>query len=215
MIVTPITVGPFEENCYLVIDDTTAIREAVLVDPGDEGTRILREVERAGARVGAIWLTHAHLDHIGGVASVRSRGDVPIYLHPLDRPLYDAGALQAAHYGLAFDNPPPPDRTLAEGDVLALGTLRFTVLHVPGHAPGHVAFHGQGVVFGGDCLFAGSIGRTDLPFACATDLERSLTRLTELPDATTVYPGHGPATTVGAELQTNPFLAGTARQLSR
>jgi hydroxyacylglutathione hydrolase len=214
MIVTPITVGPFEENCYLIVDDSTVIREAVLIDPGDEGTRILREVERAGARLGAIWLTHAHLDHIGGVASVRSVWDVPICLHPLDRPLYDAGALQAAHYGLAFDVPPPPDRTLAEGEVLTFGTLRFTVLHVPGHAPGHVAFHGHAIVFGGDCLFAGSIGRTDLPFASAADLERSLERLTELPDATTVYPGHGPATTVGAEIHANPFLAGAARRLS-
>jgi len=215
MILTPITVGPFEENCYLVVDERTATREAVLVDPGDEGKRILREVVRAGARLSAIWLTHAHLDHIGGIAAVREVWQAPIYLHPLDRPLYDAGARQAAHYGLSFDEPPPPDLALGEGDELAVGGLRFGVLHLPGHAPGHVAFAGEGVVFGGDCLFAGSVGRTDLPLSNAADLADSLDRLTTLPRETVVWPGHGPATTIDAELRTNPFLHGAVRPASR
>jgi hydroxyacylglutathione hydrolase len=206
MIVTTLTVGPFEENCYLVVDDGSPARDAALIDPGDEGPRILREVERVKARVGAIWLTHAHLDHIGGVAAVRDVWNVPIHLHPLDRPLYDAGALQAAHYGVPFDQPPPPDAVLAEGDVLAVGALRFTVLHVPGHAPGHVAFLGEGAVFGGDCLFAGSVGRTDLPLADAAAFGVSLGRLAQLAPAIAVYPGHGPATTIGGERRTNPFL---------
>jgi hydroxyacylglutathione hydrolase len=210
MRITAITVGPFEENCYLVVDDSGS-GDAVLVDPGDEGKRILREVDRAGARVGAIWLTHAHLDHIGGIASVREVWDVPINLHPLDRPLYDAGALQAAHYGLPFDSPPPPDRTLADGDTLSVGSLRFTVMHVPGHAPGHVAFFGEGVVFDGDCLFAGSIGRGDLPFSNPADLSASLGRLISLPPETAVHSGHGPATTIAAEIHSNPFLQGVAR----
>jgi hydroxyacylglutathione hydrolase len=210
MKITAITVGPFEENCYLVVDDSGS-GEAVLVDPGDEGKRILREVDRAGARVGAIWLTHAHLDHIGAIASVREVWDVPIHLHPLDRPLYDAGALQAAHYGLPFDSPPPPDRTLAERDTLSVGSLRFTVMHVPGHAPGHVAFFGEGVVFDGDCLFAGSIGRSDLPFSNPADLSASLERLISLPPKTAVHSGHGPATTIAAEIRSNPFLQGVAR----
>ena len=215
MIVTPITVGPFEENCYLVADERSADRDAVLVDPGDEGQRILREVERAEARVGAIWLTHAHLDHIGGIGAVRAVWQAPIYLHELDRPLYAAGALQAAHYGLEFDTPPPPDRWLNEGDDLSIGALRFRVMHVPGHAPGHVAFIGEGVVFGGDCLFAGSVGRTDLPLSNAADLERSLERLIALDPETTVHPGHGPATTIGVERRTNPFLAGAGRAMAR
>ncbi|HVT39542.1 MAG TPA: MBL fold metallo-hydrolase [Gemmatimonadaceae bacterium] len=210
MKVTAITVGPFEENCYLIVDDSGS-GNAVLVDPGDEGKRILREVDRAGARIGAIWLTHAHLDHIGGIASVRDVWDAPIHLHPLDRPLYDAGALQAAHYGLPFEEPPPPDRTLSDGDTLSVGTLRFSVMHVPGHAPGHVAFYGEGVVFGGDCLFAGSIGRSDLPFSNSADLSASLDRLISLPPETLVHSGHGPSTTIGAEIRSNPFLPGAPR----
>ncbi|MFI5244430.1 MAG: MBL fold metallo-hydrolase [Gemmatimonadales bacterium] len=214
MIITPITVGPFEENCYLIADE--ASREAVLLDPGDEGERIVRQIERAGVHLNAIWLTHAHLDHIGGIAAVRRTWrDLPIHLHPLDQPLYAAGAMQAAHYGLPFEEPPPSDRSLADGDVLEVGSLRFTVLHVPGHAPGHVAFHGHGVVFVGDCLFAGSIGRTDLPLASSSVLTRSLERLCALPSDTTVYPGHGSATTIGAEVATNPFLTGVARLPSR
>jgi hydroxyacylglutathione hydrolase len=209
MIITALTVGPFAENCYLVSD--AASREAVLVDPGDEAPRLVRAVEQAGAKLQAIWLTHAHLDHIGGIAGVRSAWNVPIHLHPLDEPLYAAGARQAAAYGVPFEVPPPADEALAEGDVLTVGTLRFDVLHVPGHAPGHVAFVGHGVVFGGDCLFMGSIGRTDLPLANPSDLERSLERLAALAPETTVYPGHGPATSIEAELRTNPFLNGVAR----
>jgi hydroxyacylglutathione hydrolase len=203
------TVGPFQENAYLVMDEVT--RDAVLVDPGDEGARLLAEVERAGAQLRAVWITHGHIDHIGAIAAVTRACPVPVLLHPLDRPLYDRGASQAAHFGLPFEPPPPPDGEFADGDELTVGTLRFRVMHVPGHAPGHVAFVGEGAVFGGDCLFAGSIGRTDLPLSNPLDLERSLERLAELPQDTVVYPGHGPATTIGAELASNPFLNGIAR----
>jgi glyoxylase-like metal-dependent hydrolase (beta-lactamase superfamily II) len=110
-----------------------------------------------------------------------------------------------------FESPPPADRPLAEGDTLRVGSLSFDVLHLPGHAPGHVAFHGYGLLFGGDVLFAGSIGRTDLPGANPAHLEQSLARLAELQPDTIVYPGHGTATTIGQELQANPFLNGIAR----
>ena len=209
MIVSSLTVGPFQENCYLLVD--SASREAVLVDPGDEAARIIEHVETAGVSLQAVWLTHAHIDHIGGVAGVLRRWKVALHLHPADQPVYDAGAQVALHYGLTFDPPPPPDHVLAEGEVLAVGALRFKAIHVPGHAPGHVAFVGHGAVFGGDCLFAGSVGRTDLPLSNPAELRQSLARFAALPPATVVYPGHGPATTIAEELASNPFLRGLPR----
>lgn len=207
------TVGPFDENAYLVVDD--ASRRAVLVDPGDEPERLLAMIARAGVTLDAIWITHAHLDHVGAVNGVRAVHPVPVYLHPLDRPLYDRAAEVAAMYGLSYDQPGPPDRDLADGDRLALGALRFDVWHTPGHAPGHVIFHGHGLVLGGDLLFRGSVGRTDLPFCDGADMDASLRRVSALPPATVVHPGHGPATTIGEELATNPFLNGTALPVRR
>ena len=204
------TVGPFQENSYLVVDPASS--RAVLVDPGGEGERLVRLVEESGAELEAIWLTHAHLDHVGGVAAVKRRWDVPVHLHPLDLPLYDRVAAQAAHYGIPYEAPAArPERELAEGDVVRVGNLAFDVLHVPGHAPGHVAFVGHGIMLGGDLLFAGSIGRTDLPLSDGVAMQRSLDRVSELPEATVVYPGHGPATTIGEEKRSNPFLSGIAR----
>lgn len=210
MRVEAVTVGAFEENCYLVVD--AASKSAALIDPGDDASRIIAMVERQGVTPDAVWLTHAHLDHIGAVEAVRRRWPgIPVSLHPADTPIYERGAASAAAYGLPFEQPAPPDRELAEGQVLEAGGLRFAVWHVPGHAPGHVAFVGHGVVFGGDCLFAGSVGRTDLPLAEPARFVGSLDRLMELPDGTTVYPGHGPPTTIGRERASNPFLTGALR----
>src|SRR4029079_217867 len=157
------TVGAFQENSYLVVDPAT--RRGVLVDPGAEAEQLIEMVRQSGAALDAIWLTHAHIDHIGAIAGVKRAWNVPVYLHPADQPLYDRGAMQAAVYGLAFEQPPAPDPALADGDVVSVGSLEFDVLHVPGHAPGHVAFVRQGCMLGGDLLFAGSIGRTDLPLS--------------------------------------------------
>ena len=209
MKITRMTVGPFQENCYLIVDPET--NAAVLVDPGDEGFRIREALRASGATLEAIWVTHAHLDHVGGIAEVKRHHDVPVYLHPSDLPLYHAVDRQAAAYGLPYDAPPLPEREFADGDTLSLGTLRFAVMHAPGHAPGHVVIHGQGVAFVGDCVFAGSIGRTDLPLSDGRALADSLERIIELPPATVFHPGHGPSTTLERELVSNPFLNGTAR----
>lgn len=208
------TVGAFEENCYLVTDEET--NRGVLIDPGDEGDRIVEMVRSSDVTLEAIWLTHAHLDHIGAIAEVRRHFDVPVFLHPLDQPYYTRLSARAAEmYGLPFEQPDGPDRELADGDVVHCGGLQFSVMHVPGHAPGLVSFNGNGVAFGGDLLFAGSIGRTDLPLASPTDMDASLERFATLPDATVVYPGHGPKTTLAREKQSNPFLTGRARPVRR
>jgi hydroxyacylglutathione hydrolase len=208
--VARLTVGPFEENCYLIVDDDA--RRAVLVDPGDEPTRIARMVRDSRAELEAIWLTHAHIDHIGAVAALKREWDVPVYLHPADAPLYVAGATQASFYGLDFEQPGPPERTFADGDRLRVGGLEFEVLHTPGHSPGHVILHAAGVVLGGDLLFAGSIGRTDLPLSSPAAMEASLTRvMAYFADEVVVHPGHGPSTSIGRERATNPFLNSRAR----
>ncbi len=214
MKIASVVVGPFQENTYCLVDDSGA--EAVLIDPGDNDPRIAGMVEESGATLRAIWLTHGHLDHIGGIAAIRRRWDVPIHLHPADAYLYGEGAERAAQmYAVPFEAPPPPDVALAGGDRLSLGSLTFEVWHVPGHAPGHVLFLAPGIAMGGDLLFAGSIGRTDLPLSDPAAMRASLERVASLPPATVVHPGHGPATTIAQELATNPFLAGLARPVGR
>ena len=202
MIVTQIAVGAFQENCYLVEDPKT--NAVAIVDPGSEPERI----------VDAIWVTHAHVDHIGAIAPVKRRWNVPVFLHPLDEPLYRVGGRQAQLYGIPYEEPPSPDSHFTDGQTLNVGNLSLSVRHVPGHSPGHVVIHGHGQALVGDCLFAGSVGRTDLPFSNAAQLEASLARIAALPPETVIHPGHGDNSTIGEERISNPFLNGTAR-LSR
>ena len=202
--------GQFVENCYLVIDERAG--ECAIVDPGEEAGLILHKVAATGAKPVAIWLTHAHIDHVLGVPRVAAETGAPVWLHPADRPLYDAVPEQAAWFGLEAPALPPPDRTFAHGDAVRVGDVAFQVRHTPGHSPGSVSLVGPGVVLGGDVLFAGSIGRTDLPGGDFDTLIASIEReLLSLPEATIVYTGHGPQTTIGHERRANPFLTGAAR----
>jgi len=208
-----ITVGEFQENTYLVIDETTL--RAVVIDPGAEPDRVTAWIRDAHVTLDAVWLTHAHLDHVGAIAGVKREWEVPVFMHPADLPTLARGPEAAASYGLPFEAPAIPERELAEGDALSIGALSFGVMHLPGHAPGHVVFHGNGIMLGGDVLFAGSIGRTDLPGADPRAMEESLALICELDDDLVVLPGHGPATTIGRERATNPFLTGAARLVRR
>jgi hydroxyacylglutathione hydrolase len=207
------TVGVFEENSYLVVDETTS--RAVIIDPGADPERLVSMIRESGATLEAIWLTHGHVDHIGGIVGVRREWPVPVLMHPFDLPLFSRGAAQAAYYGIPFEQPSAPDAELAEGQTVTCGSLSFDVQHVPGHSPGHVIFLHANTMIGGDLLFAGSIGRTDLPLSNPVHMEESLARVAELSDDTVVYPGHGPATSIGRERATNPFLSGAVRIVKR
>ena len=202
--------GQFAENCYLLGD--TGTREAVIIDPGEESARFLGELNARGWSLQAIWLTHAHIDHIMGVGPVQRATGAPIHLHPLDRPIYDALPQFGSWMGMRLDPAPPPQFELGAGQVLRVGTSDFTVKFTPGHSPGSVSFHGQGMIFGGDVLFNGSVGRTDLPGGDSATLMTTIqSEFLSLPDTTVVHSGHGPDTTVGVERLTNPFLTGAFR----
>lgn len=197
--------GQFAENCYLVADSRT--REAVVIDPGEDAPTFLEELQKRSWALQGIWLTHAHIDHIMGVGAVHAATGAPIHLHPLDRPIYDALPEYGSWLGMKLERPPVPQHELYPEQVLRLGAFEFTVRLTPGHSPGSVSFLGPGMIFGGDVLFSGSVGRTDLPGGDAGTLLTSIqTCFLSLPDSTVVYSGHGPATTVGVERLTNPFL---------
>ncbi|WP_216323599.1 MBL fold metallo-hydrolase [Deinococcus aestuarii] len=196
--------GPLQENVVLVAGEGG---EGFLFDPGDEAERVLALVRDAGVTVRGILLTHAHFDHIGAVQPVREALGVPVSLHPADLPLYRLGAASAARWNLPFVQPQAPDHEITQGQTFQAGALTLTARELPGHAPGHVVFLGDGFVVAGDTLFQGGIGRTDLPGGNHPQLIAGIAReLLSLPDETVVYPGHGPATTLGAERRTNPFL---------
>ncbi len=200
--------GSFGQNTVLVIDPES--REAVMIDPGEEHARILAAVRHRQLDLKAIWLTHAHIDHIWGTDEVRAATGAPVWLHPDDRRWYDSLPEQGRMFGLGdLSRLAPPDHELTDGGEVSIGRFRFTVRHVPGHSPGHVAFIGHGLCLSGDVLFQGSIGRTDQLGGDPATLMQSIREvLLPLPDDTRVIAGHGPDTTIGAERAANPYLQG-------
>jgi hydroxyacylglutathione hydrolase len=198
--------GPVMTNCYVVRAERGAT-EAIVVDPGAESPRLRLELARDGATCAAILVTHTHYDHIGAVADLAEGTGAPVYapageLPVLERPDDFYGSL-----GVSI-RPWTPEYLLEGGEELALGGIAFEVVSVPGHSPAHLAYHADGCLFSGDVLFAGSVGRTDLLGGSWETLVESIRTLTErYPPETTVYSGHGPPTTLGAELARNPFLA--------
>jgi glyoxylase-like metal-dependent hydrolase (beta-lactamase superfamily II) len=204
MIVRTLELGPAQTNCYLV----GAAPEAVVIDPGWDAETILSEARSAELTITAILLTHGHFDHIGAVADLKDALHVPLMAHTREIDLLNAKG-GADLFGFKIRSVPQPDRLVAHGDTIEIGALKFEVRHVPGHTRGHVAFVEQASrsVFVGDVLFAGSIGRSDLPGGNYDTLIASIAdQLLTLSDDFKVYPGHGPPTTIGVERRTNPFL---------
>jgi hydroxyacylglutathione hydrolase len=200
-------VGPIEANCYIFGDEGRS--EVFVIDAGDEAERILETLRLLKVRPIALVNTHGHFDHIQAVDAVRRATGAPFWIHEGEAELLRHGPARAKLlFDLDLPPSPVPDRWLTEGDTLQVGPLFLTVRHTPGHSPGGICLLGDGLAFVGDTLFAGSIGRTDLPGADVQTLLQSIARvLMPLPDDTACYPGHGPQTTIGEEKRTNQFIA--------
>jgi|SRR6187402_1235024 len=211
MLIRTAAVPPFFKNGYVVSCEDTL--EGVVIDPGDEAGELIAAVKADGVKVKAILLTHAHLDHVTGVAHTKRMYGVDVWLHKDDEFLYRGVVEQGQLFGLRVERQPPIDRYFEPGVPFVFGNLTVDILHTPGHCPGGVCLaigpqaSQERTLFVGDTLFAGSIGRTDLPGGDTETLLRSIREvLFAFPDATEVYSGHGPVTTIGTEKQTNPFL---------
>jgi hydroxyacylglutathione hydrolase len=208
VLVATMVLGLTQTNTYIVAEGASG--QAVVIDPAADGEQIAARIAEKGWDLTAVWLTHAHFDHIGGLPGLaHSHPSLPVALHPADKPLLKVGG-GAALFGLPGFKPGlQPTLDLQHGMTLQLGEVRFEVRHTPGHTPGHVVFvcQAEGLVFCGDLVFMGSVGRTDLPGGSWKALQESIRQeILPLPDETHLLSGHGPATTVGREKRTNPFL---------
>ncbi len=205
MQITRLVVGPLQVNCYILEDPRT--KEAVIIDPGDDATAILKVVKNKGLTVKYIINTHAHFDHVGANQQVKDATGAEILIHQEDDALLGQAADQARMFGMRSPASPKADRYVKHGDVICAGGISLRVLHTPGHSSGGISLAGGGVVFTGDALFAGSIGRTDLMGGDLMTLITSIKdNLMTLPDETLVLSGHGPESTIGEERRENPYL---------
>jgi hydroxyacylglutathione hydrolase len=207
MILESFPVGPLRCNCIILGDEMT--REAIVVDPGDNLPEILSRLQKHGLTLRQIVVTHAHIDHVGGAALLKRATGAPLLLNQRDLGLLGAMEMPAGWLGIDTPEVAPPDASAEDGLTVGLDALRAEVIHTPGHTPGSICllFPSQHLLIAGDTLFAGSIGRTDLPGGDGRQILRSLrNRLLVLPDITKVLPGHGSETTIGQERQSNPFL---------
>jgi hydroxyacylglutathione hydrolase len=201
--ITCMTVGPFQENCYLLAQDG----ELAVFDPGDEADRLIEAIEKTGAKPRYIFLTHAHLDHVGAAKVLQERYDIPLCVPADELELLENLPLQCQMFGMPPLPQPRVDRLLTGDEVLPLGDGELTILKTPGHSPGGFSYRIGEHVFVGDTIFQGGVGRTDLWGGSWSILQASIEeQLFSLPEATMLYPGHGPTTTVGQERQSNPFF---------
>ncbi len=201
-----ILVGLFQENCWVIGNRRTG--EAICIDPGDQAEDILHLASEMGVRIKRIANSHGHLDHILGVRGIQAKTGATFLLHRDDLELSRTAAEQAARFGLEAEPAPEPDAFVQDGDVVEVEGVALQALHTPGHTAGSVSYYTEGVLFSGDTLFRGSIGRTDLPGGSyEQEMSSIVERLLQLPDETTVLPGHMQETTIGFEREENPFIA--------
>ena len=201
------TGGNFAQNGYVACCEATG--QCVIVDPGAAAPDMVAAIEAGASEVAAVLLTHAHLDHVEGLGAIREYTDAPTYLHPADREMFDNLPAQAAMFGLSSPELDPPEREFEAGESFHFGKSVFKVIHTPGHSPGHVILHAEneGLVFVGDLIFAGSVGRTDLPGGDYQGLFRNIREhVLTMPGDTRLFTGHGPATTAEHERTSNPLL---------
>lgn len=206
-----LVVGPLGCNCYIVGDPET--REAIVIDPGDDADALAASLAAKNLNVTAIIATHAHFDHILAAERLRELTGAPFHLHDADKPLLSWMQTSGRMFlGIDLPDPPEVDRSVSEGDLVTAGSVALQVVHTPGHSPGSISLITSSVVFSGDTLFSGSIGRTDLPGGDTQALIDAVTRkLFALDLDLPVYPGHGPATTLGEEQESNPFVGARSR----
>ncbi|MGQ9672590.1 MAG: MBL fold metallo-hydrolase [Candidatus Aminicenantales bacterium] len=200
-----VVVGPLDTNCYLVYCRETL--ECAIIDPGAEADRIFPVVAEFELRPVLILNTHGHIDHTGANKDIKEKFNIPLLIHPQDRPLLEKVQQFELSFFLGAKESPPADRFLEDSEVISVGRSSLRVIHTPGHTPGSVSLLGDGVLFSGDTLFCGGVGRTDLPGGSLRDLEESIkTKILTLSPEIIVLPGHGPWTTIGEEKESNPFL---------